>query len=92
MCGPNGSCTCSFENQPGMDIVELLNRKGELERDCDHYLSHIERLTEINHNLRVAMAAADEYPWGKMWTYWFTAMIAGGAAMVGLIVGQWLFS
>lgn len=92
MCGSNGTCTCSFENQPGMDIVQLLNTKGDLERECDSYINKLEEKRIENLALEQALKDLSEYPWGAMWTYWFTAMIAGGACMVGLIVGQWLFS
>lgn len=91
MCGPNGTCTCSFDNQPNRDIAALLNRKGELERECDHYLDKISDLYAENAELAEDNKALADYPWGHQWTYWFTAMVAGGACMVGLIVGQWMF-
>lgn len=75
-----GDCTC-----PAPDRV------SQLERECDTYLDKIANLYAENAELKDDNQALAEYPWGQQWTYWFVAMIAGGAAMVGLIVGSWLF-
>jgi hypothetical protein len=85
-------CTCSLDNQPNRDIVACLNRAYEAERDAERYLTALEAVRRQNQLLMEDMDTLNEYPWGHQWTYWFTAMIAGGAAIVGLIVGQWLFS
>ena len=89
--GPNATCTCSLDNQPNMDIIQVLNEKALLEIQTDKLLDKMDKLRTNNTALSAEIQALTEYPWGAQWTYCFTAMIAGGACMVGLIVGQWLF-
>ncbi len=38
----SGNCSCSLDNQPNRDIVEVLNDRARLEREAEHYVDVIE--------------------------------------------------
>ena len=87
----DGECSCSLSNQPGKDIVKVLNGRADLYAEIGDLNEVILAKDQIILDRDEEIKALLDYPWGRQWTYWFTAMIAGGAAVVGLIVGTWMF-
>lgn len=86
-----GECTCSFANQPGKDIIKVLNGKADLYAEIGDLNAIISAQRGIIIDRDEEIRALLDYPWGRTWTYMLTATVATAASWAVLLVGTWMF-
>jgi hypothetical protein len=85
-----GECTCSFTNQPGRDIIKVLNGKADLYAEIGDLNAIISAQRGIIIDRDEEIRALLDYPWGRAWTYALAASVSGVLAIVTSTVFTWM--